>query len=139
MADLITVAQLEARLKESFTGDALAQVEGLIDDASALVIHVAGTDFATTGVPAVVVATVAQMIRRALDNPAELTGEHMGGYGWQAGQAGQAGTSTAGGAIYVTRAERKFIREAAGRLPIVSISMTSGFLDPLSSDTETIV
>ena len=135
MADLITVAQLEARLKESFTGDALAQVEGLIVDASALVIHVARTDFAT-GVPGVIVAVVAQMVRRALENPQELTGENLGAYGWQAmGQLSNA----SGGALYVTRAERRLIREAAERPAVITIYADTGLTDPLSSDTEPIV
>ena len=127
MADLITVAQLEARLKESFTGDALAQVEGLIDDASALVIHVARTDFAT-GVPGVIVAVVAQMVRRALENPGELTGENIGTYGWQAQQP-----SPTGGSLYVTRAERRLIREAAGRPAVITIYGDTGLLDPLTT------
>lgn len=135
MADLITVAQLEARLRESFTGDALTQVEGLIADASALVRHVARTDFALS-VPAVIVAVVAQMVRRALENPEELTGENIGGYGWQAMNQGSART---GGSIYVTRTERRMIREAAGRAGVISISFDTGLLDPLSSETEPIV
>jgi len=77
------------------------------------VIHVARTDFAA-GTPAVIVAVVAQMIRRVLDNPGELTGENIGSYGWQA--MGQQSTSS-GAALYVTRAERRLIREAAAGLP----------------------
>lgn len=135
MADLITVTQLEARLRQSFTGDALAQVEGLIADASALVRHVARTNF-TTSVPAIIPAVVAQMVRRALDNPQELTGENIGAYGWQA--MGQLASSS-GAAIYVTRAERRLIREAAGRAGVISISFDTGLLDPLSSETEVIL
>lgn len=134
MADLITVAQLEARLKEQFTGDALDQAQGLIEDASALVRHVARTDFATS-VPAVIVSVVVQMVRRALNNPEELTGENIGSYGWQS--MGQLSNAT-GGAIYVTRAERRLIREAAGRPAVIGISMDTGFLDPRASDTEAI-
>lgn len=126
MADLITVAQLEARLKEQFTGTALTQVQGLITDASALVRHVARTTFPTS-VPAVVVAVVAQMVRRALDNPQELTGENIGGYGWQA--MSQV-TSASGGSLYVTRAERRLIREAAGRPAIIGIAFDTGLRDP---------
>lgn len=125
MADLITTEQLEARLARSFEGDALAQAETLIEDASALVVHVAGTDFAT-GVPGVVVATVAQVIRRALDNPAELTAENIGGYGWQAQHSSGPGTSSSSGAaIYLTRAEKRLVRQAAGRSTFASVSMAS--------------
>lgn len=131
MADLITVAQLEARLKETFTGDALTQVQGLIADVSALVIHVAKTDFATS-VPGVIVAVVAQIVRRALANPEELTGENIGAYGWQA--MGQISTSS-GAALYVTRAERRLIREAAGRPAVIGISGDTGLTDPLADAT----
>ena len=129
MADLITVAQLEVRLDTTYSGTELAQVEGLIEDASALVRHVARTDFATS-VPGVIVSVVTQMVRRALANPEELTGENIGGYGWQA--MGQQSNSS-GGAIYVTRAERRLIREAAGRPGVISISGDTGLLDPLST------
>jgi hypothetical protein len=135
MADLITVEQLEARLKQEFTGTALTQVQGLIADASALVRLVARTDFATS-VPATIVTVVAQMVRRALENPEERTGENIGAYGYQA--MGQL-TASSGGAIYVTRAERRIIREAAGRPAVIGISGDTGLLDPLSSDTEPIV
>jgi hypothetical protein len=134
MADLITVAQLEARLKEEFTGTALAQVEGLIADASAMVRHVARTDFATS-VPAVIVTVVAQVVRRALENPGELTGENIGTYGWQA----QHSSAPSGGSLYVTRAERRLIREVAGRPAVIGISGDTGLLDPLTSETEPIV
>jgi hypothetical protein len=123
---LITVAQLEPRLMRDFTGGALTNVEGLIDDASALVRQVARTDFATS-VPATIVAVVAQMVRRALDNPEELTGENIGTYGWQGQQP-----SPSGGSIYVTRAERRIIREAAGRPAVIGISMDTGLGDPRS-------
>lgn len=133
MADLITVAQIEARLGQAFTGTDLAQVEALIDDASALVRHVARTDFATS-VPATIVTVVGQMVRRALDNPGELTGENIGTYGWQAQQP-----SPSGGSLYVTRAERRIIREAAERPAVITIYADTGLTDPLTSDTEPIV
>jgi hypothetical protein len=126
MADLITVEQLEARLATEFSGTDLAQAEAYISDASAIVIHVAGTDFAD-GTPGVIVGVVAQMVRRALDNPGELTGEQIGAYGWQNQHAG----SPSGGAIYVTRAERKLIREAADRPAVVTISGDTGLTDPV--------
>ena len=120
MADLITIEQLEARLVRTFEGDTLAQAEALIDDASALVIDAAGTDFAT-GVPATVVALVAQVIRRALDNPGELTAENIGSYGWQSNPRSTAG----GAAIYLTRAERRLARKAAGRSSFTSMDLAS--------------
>lgn len=132
MADLITVEQLEARLKTDFTGAALAQVQGLIADASALVRQVARwTDAAPTAVPAVIVTVCAQMIRRALDNPGELTAENIGTYGYQAQQP-----SPTGGSIYVTRTERRIIREAAGRPAVITIASDTGLGDPLAGTVE---
>lgn len=141
MADLITVAQLEARLKVSLSGDALGQAEGLIADASALVNQVGRTDFADlvsfpAGVPGTIVMVVAQMVRRALENPGELTGENIGSYGWQA--MGQISASS-GSSLYVTRAERRIIREAAGRPAVIGISSDTGLGDPLASAAEPIV
>ncbi len=127
---LITVAQLEARLAESFSGVGLAQVEALLDDASALVRQVARTDF-DNGVPGVIVAVTAQMVRRALDNPNELSAETEGNYAWQAGRT----VSIAGGALYVTRKERSMIREAAGRPAVITIAGDTGLLDPVWTET----
>jgi hypothetical protein len=121
VADLITVEQLEARLSRSFEGDTLAQAEALIDDASALIVDAAGTDFAT-GVPGVVIALVAQVIRRALDNPGELTAENIGGYGWQSNPRSSA---SGGAAIYLTRAERRLVRRSAGRSSFTSMDLAS--------------
>jgi hypothetical protein len=133
---LITVAQLEARLGETFTGAKLTQVTALIDDASALVNQVARTDFANvtsfpTGVPGTIVAVAAQMIRRSLENPGELTGENMGTYGYQAQQP-----TPSGGSLYVTRAERRIIREAAGRPAVITIHADTGLLDPRAETDE---
>lgn len=128
---LVTVEQLEARLGEEFSGTKLAQVEALLDDASALVRQVGRTEF-DPPVPAVIVTVVTQMLRRALDNPGELTAEQIGSYGYQAQQP-----SPSGGSIYVTRAERRIIREAAGRPAVIGISMDTGLGDPRSwSETD---
>jgi hypothetical protein len=132
MADLITVEQLEARLKVEFTGTSLIQAEGLLADASALVRQVARTEFETS-VPATIVSVVAQMVRRALENPGELTGENIGAYGWQA--MGQL-SATSGSGLYVTRGERRIIREAAERPAVIGISGDTGLGDPSSDVAE---
>lgn len=124
---LITVEQLEARLARTFAeGAAADQAAGLIDDASALVRDAGGSDFEAP-VPAVVVATVAQVVRRALDNPGELTAEQIGAYGWQAQHSG----STSGAAIYLTRKEERLVRRAAGRASFSSVDLSS---DPDAED-----
>jgi hypothetical protein len=132
MADLMTVAQLEARLKLELSGASLSQAEGLISDASALVRQVARTDFATS-VPATIVSVVGQMVRRALENPGELTGENLGNYGWQA--MGQI-SAASGSGLYVTRGERRIIREAAGRPAVIGISGDTGLGDARADEPE---
>lgn len=125
MPNLITEAQLEARF-DAWGSQVPEEPAALIADASALVNHVAGSDFEDPP-PGVIVAVVAQIIRRVAENPGELTGEQIGAFGWQNQHAGGA----AGGAIYVTRAERKLIREAAGRPAVVTISADTGLGDPV--------
>ena len=121
MTALISAAQLQARLARTFAvGTELDQATALVEDASALVIQVAGTDFAT-GVPDVVVAVVAQVVRRALDNPGELTAEQIGAYGWQS----QHSSATSGAALYLTRAERRSVRAAAGLSSFIAMPMTA--------------
>lgn len=120
MGNLITADQLAAR----FTAWGLQLPDdptSLIEDVSALVNHVAEVDFDDPP-PGVIVSVVAQMIRRTVDNPGELTGEQVGSYGWQNQHAG----SPSGGGIYVTRAERRLIREAAKRPSARTISGDTG-------------
>jgi hypothetical protein len=124
MAGLITIEQLEARLGEDLASR--AEAEALIEDASALVRQVARTDFATT-IPAVVVSVVAQMVRRALDNPGDLVSERLGDYSYQT--AANVGGAPAGSSLYVTRDERRIIREAAERPAIVTIAGDTGLAD----------
>lgn len=123
MADLITLEQLTAR----FAAWGLQLPDDpstLIEDASAVVGHVAETDFEDVTVPGVIVTIVAQVIRRALENPGELTGEQIGAYGWQNQHAG----APTGAAMYLTRAERKMVREAAGRPAVRTIHAETGLV-----------
>lgn len=130
MADpIVTLEELEARLGRVLSDS--AQAEALISDASDLVRQVARSDF-PTGVPRVLVPVVVQMVRRALDNPTELQAENIGGYGYQAASM----TQPSGGSIYLTRAERRIVREAAGRPAVIGIDVTTGFGDPLTGDDE---
>lgn len=133
MADLITVEQLEARLATDFSGTGLTQAEALIADASGLVRQVARwTDAEPASVPASIVAVVAQMIRRALDNPSERTAEQIGAYGWQA----QHSSAVTGASLYITRAERRIIRDAAARPAVIGISGDTGLTDSRAWDDE---
>lgn len=129
MTALLTVDQLAARLSRAFADGELAQAEALIDDASAIACSIGRTDFAA-GVPAVVVAVVAQMVRRALDNPGELSGEQMGSYSWQGQQSGSSG---GGGGVYATRAETRLIRRAAGVSGMTAATLDTGLGDPYES------
>lgn len=91
-----------------------ARVTLLLDDASALVREAAGDDF-EDGVPAAVVPVVVEAVRRAVDNPAGLDSETIGGYTWRAER------SRTG--VYLTDAERRTVRRAANRLGVGSLHL----------------
>jgi len=124
---LISIEQLNDRLGRELAGAEETQALALIDDASALVLEVAAgsgddPDWTSPGdVPDVIVPVIANMVRRALENPRGLSGEQLGDYQWQAG----AGTGQA--SIYATRREERIIRRAAGRLGVGTVQL-EGYL-----------
>jgi hypothetical protein len=131
MTVLITSEQLQARLGADLAGQPTA--EALIEDASAVVRQIARTDLGDP-VPAVIVAVVAQMVRRALQNPSDLESETIGDYSYQT-RSGM-NEATKGSALYVTREERLLIREAAERPAVITIPSDTGLLDPWSTATD---
>ncbi|EFC78731.1 hypothetical protein [Parafrankia sp. EUN1f] len=91
-----------------------------LGDASALVRLEAGVDWiADDGVsvttPAAVVPVVVAMVQRKLMNPSGLTGETLGDHSWQMANASPD--------LFLTRAELRTVRRAAGRSGIGSIQM----------------
>ncbi|WP_018503077.1 hypothetical protein [Parafrankia discariae] len=97
-----------------------AQLTALLGDASALVRLEAGLDWVagdgvTVTTPDVVVPVVVAMVRRSTDNPEGLTGETLGDHSWQMGNASAD--------LYLTKAETKTVRRAAGRAGFGSIQL----------------
>lgn len=108
---LITVQDLETRLGRALDPTQTAQAEAFIEDASALVQDIAGTDFINDSgvleVPGSVVPVVVAMVRRAMENPLGRTGENLGDYGWQMNAGGVTPAT-----LYATRREIRIIRRA---------------------------
>lgn len=129
MAGLITPEMYRVRLGRALTADQTAQVEALIQDASALVRRIAegaldAIDSLT--VPADVVPVVVAMVRRAVDNPRGLTSERLGDYQW----------TGAGQAIYATDEEAAIVRRAVGLSVIGEVTLTNDIPDRLRLDPE---
>jgi hypothetical protein len=123
MADpLIEVGDVSVRLGRSFGPADTARAEALIRDVSGEVYSLAGDDAfhdeaGQLDVPDVVVGIVADAVIRAFENPRGLTGETIGDYSYQAGGPGR----DAG--LYLTAAQRRSIRRAAGVTLLGGIQM----------------
>lgn len=113
MADLVTVAQLEASYGD--VDDTLAG--GIISDVSALVIsyanHVGVTTTVTdtwddTATPDAIQAVVKSIVYGVLKNPSGFTGENLGDHGWQSNPRTRLG-------VLLGREEKRTIRQAVGK------------------------
>jgi len=125
LPSLATLTQLESRYDSSVDNPGRAQA--LLDDASALVREVAGSDYvdvdnALTGVPQRIISIVCEVTRRAYENPRGLQGETLGDYTWRAGYTGTKGSAAMG--VYLTSAEQSAVRRAAGKFGASSVSLT---------------
>jgi hypothetical protein len=67
-------------------------------------------------IPAVIPIICVEAVRRAYDNPQGLVGETVGNYTWR-GSGGN-------GAVYLTSAELRMVRRAAGKLGVGSLSLS---------------
>jgi hypothetical protein len=120
MAALAAYTDCEVRWGVTLTEDEIAQVNALLEDASALILDVADLDAPWTSatVPAALLPVVCEAARRAFDNPAGLQGETIGSYTWRAGVV------TASG-VYLTADEKRAVRRAAGRLGVGTVTLTT--------------
>lgn len=102
---LISVTDLDARQIEY---ENAGQAQAAIDDASAAVRAWTAPVFdeVDTGVPAIVIAIVASMVRRGLTNPTGLAQESLGDYSYAVG-------SSAVATMLPTAREKKLLRSAA--------------------------
>lgn len=119
---LVDVEEVETRLARALTGAEAARAEARIVDVSGEVYNLVGEDaFHDSGggldVPDVVVAVVCDAVIRLVENPRGLTGETIGDYNWQANHA------RGGGLLYLTAAERRTVRRAAGLAAVGTIAL----------------
>lgn len=131
LPSLASVADLEQRLGAPV--DDVTQAQALLDDASGLIrlevdpVTWVGDDGSLGAVPAVVLTVCCKAVRRALDNPEAVTqrAESIGSY------SDSVSYSNASPDVYLTNAERRLVRRAAGRTTVGSVL--------ISSDRSTIV
>ncbi len=129
---LVTIDEVEARLKTTFEGADRTQMEALIEDVSNLVRVIAAPELddvvaPLTGNLRALIPIIVKSIRRGKENPRGLTGEQLGDYGWQS-QSGQNPD------IGLTFNEKKMIRRIVGKLGVLSIRMEGEMPVLASSD-----
>lgn len=129
---LVTIDEVEARLKTTFEGAERTQMEALIEDVSNLVRVIAAPELddivaPLTGNLRALIPIIVKSIRRGKENPRGLTGEQLGDYGWQS-QSGQNPD------IGLTMNEKRMIRRIVGKLGVLSIRMEGEMPILASSD-----
>jgi hypothetical protein len=129
---LVTIDEVEARLKTTFEGADRTQMEALIEDVSNLVRVIAAPELddvvaPLTGNLRALIPIIVKSIRRGKENPRGLTGEQLGDYGWQS-QSGQNPD------IGLTMNEKRMIRRIVGKLGVLSIRMEGEMPVLASSD-----
>jgi len=117
-------------------GGEAERAEGLLDDASELIRDVAGKTWlvantnALDEVPRRIRSICVEAAFRAFDNPWGLSQRTIGDSSKAYDRAGREG----GEAVYLTDAEEKAVRKAAGSGSFVSVTLTSpysaGYIDP---------
>lgn len=132
MTPLATLADLAARVEGGIAVEDEARATACLEDVSALVRQVARVTYldelgAVTGLPEVTRAVVLHAAARALLNPAgSMSRESIGSYNYGRADSGAiASQGTAYGA-YLTPAEKKTVRQAAGRQGVQSFDLVRG-------------
>ena len=121
---LVSLEEFAARLGGIAAADE-ERAQAALDDASALIRVEAGTEDwvddegALETVPDVVVAVCVAVAGRAFRNPDGLRSEQIGTYSVTYGDATTA--------VYLTAAERRIVRRAAGMMSLGSIELESGY------------
>lgn len=117
----MALASLDHLAARSGNIDDEDRAQAALDDASALVIMEAGTDWSDdeNGVPAVIVAVVCAAAGRALRNPDAVKSETIGQYAVTYG-------NTIGG-VWLTANEKAVVRRAAGVRGIGTIELESPY------------
>lgn len=118
---LADIAALEALLGHSLTGDDLSRASAVLDAASALIRSEAGTDF-EDAVPAIVEQVCLWASMRAYRNPDGVSQSSVGDV------SVSYRSNEESGAVFLTRAELRQVRKAAGASGVVSVPMTTAYL-----------
>lgn len=128
MAALITIETLQSR--PGFAGVDETELQGTIDDASALVALACSPNLDETTpetCPPAVTAVLVNMCRRGSSNPRGAQSETLGDYSYA--MASDGGVPT----IYLTRRELKIVRKATGTLGALPLSLI-GYLPTQRSE-----
>jgi hypothetical protein len=122
---LASPEDLEARLGVTLAGADLSRAAAALDDASALIRQEAGEDWVDEaqeellGVPDVVTAICLAAASRAFRNPDGATQTSVGDASVSFSRVG------GGAAVYLTEAEQRAVRKAAGRSSAGSVEIVS--------------
>lgn len=95
----------------------VARIDMLLADASTLIREAVDDDYLDDVFPDLFTIICVEAARRAYDNPQGLTGETIGNYTWRG--------SGSGGALFLTAAELKAVRKAAGKTGARSVTLSN--------------
>ena len=127
---LLELTDFEARYG-SVPAEDQDKVEAILEDASALILAVAKTDWDEETVPASVIPVVVSVARRLYENPDGYSMEMVGEYQWQRPQAAAA--------TFMTDEEMEIIRRATGSksgFNAIALEHPFGFHGPLTWSRE---
>lgn len=128
MAALASIEALEARLGHSLEGVELGRAQAALDDASALIRSEAGSDF-DGEVPDVVASICLAVAYRAFRNPDGTTQTSIGDVSISFKREG------VGGAVWLSQAERRAIRKAAGLASAQTVVLTTPYIGESKQDS----
>lgn len=120
MEPLASVEALTDRLGSDLTGLERERARAALDDASALIRSEAGTDFEE--VPPIIESICLAVAFRAFRNPDGTSQTSVGDVSVSFRREGQAG------ALFLSKAERRAVRKAAGGLGATSITIVTPYM-----------
>ena len=118
---LASISDLEARMG---TIDDVTRAQVALEDASALIRLEAGatwldTDGELDSVPDMILSLTCKVAARSLRNPDQATNRTIGGYSENYSLVSQE--------VYLTKAERRLVRKAAGTNPVGSVELETPY------------
>lgn len=126
-----TVLDVEARLRRTLDADEVTQAEVFLDDASDLIRSESGAEWVNADGTALD-GTAAQLgaLGRVCSAAAARVMRNPGGANQQtAGPFSQSFGTNATPSVYLTKAERKIVARAAGRVGLAVLSTTRGEIE----------